>query len=321
MQGTAELNQADPVVGFVDQSHPSFAAADILSDRSDELVAAIRAACLKNGFFCIEPAAQQSSSIPAALRRMREFLAIDDQDPRKQNVRQDDSRRGWRPRYTEPAYQPGTVASLEAFDFGVSELCDNQFWPAVSGFREASTACWNKYLQLADGALELLALAAGLESDFFASRCKSRMLNSMRLLHYAGDLPATAANNVGIAAHTDFECITLLYQSAPGLELRDVNGDWLDAAGSGERIVVMLDDMLERWTNGYFKATGHRVRETDEQRFSIVLFVAVNEDLTIAPLQQFVSDEKPARYQPVTQAQHLEDEVRRAQENSDDLTG
>jgi isopenicillin N synthase-like dioxygenase len=321
MQGTAELNQADPVVGFVDQSYPTFAAADILGNRSDELVAAIRAACLETGFFCIEPAAQQSSGIPTALQRMQDFFAIDDQDPCKQNVRQDDSRRGWRPRYTEPAYQPGTVASLEAFDFGVDELNDSQFWPAVNGFREASSACWNEYVQLADGALELLALAAGLEPGFFASRCDSRSLNSMRLLHYAGDLPATDANNVGIAAHTDFECITLLYQSAPGLELRDVNGDWLDAAGSGDRIVVMLDDMLERWTNGYFKATGHRVRETDQQRFSIVLFVAANEDETIAPLAQFVSDDTPARYQPVTQAQHLADEIRRAQKNSDELVG
>ena len=75
---------------------------------------------------------------------------------------------------------------------------------------------------------------------------------------------------------------------------------------------MLLDDMLERWTNGHIKATGHRVRKTSEQRFSIVMFFAVNDGIEIAPLADFVSDKHPALFEPVTQAEHLHSEVQRA---------
>ena len=149
-----------------------------------------------------------------------------------------------------------------------------------------------------------------MEKNFLASRCQTRELNSFRLLHYAGDVPASDKEDVGISAHTDFECITLLYQDSPGLELRATDGRWLDADIGVGRIIVMLDDMLERWTNGNFSATGHRVRQTGKQRFSIVMFIAVDDGLTIAPLEQFTSADNPPRYRPVTQAAHLDAEIR-----------
>ena len=213
------------------------------------------------------------------------------------------------------------MSSLEAFDLGFREIRadDDERWPDIPDFRIAASRCWDEYLELADALLELIALAAGLDSDFLVSRCQSRELNSFRLLHYAGDSPAYGDSEVGISAHTDFECITLLYQDAPGLELRTTDGRWLDADFGVGRIVVMLDDMIERWTNGYFAATGHRVRQTDRKRFSIVMFMAVDAGLSIAPLAPFISDASPARYQPITQAEHLHAEIQRARQNAEQL--
>ena len=313
MPGTADLNQADPIVGIVNDSITSVTASDLRQNRSPQFVDVVRTACRETGFFCIQPDPEQRTIIARTLHRMQQFFAIDDKDPRKQEVRQDDSRQGWQPRYSEPAYQPGTISSLEAFDLGIGEINGNDRWPSISGFREDVSACWSEYLSLADNALEVLALAAGIEQDFFITRCSSRKLNSMRLLHYTEDLQPHRDEGVGIAAHTDFECITLLYQSAPGLELRNVRGDWFDAPVGNDRIIVLLDDMLERWTNGFFKATGHRVRETDEKRFSIVMFNAVNPEITVEPLDQFISTSSPANYTPVTQAEHLDEEIRRAE--------
>ncbi len=133
-------------------------------------------------------------------------------------------------------------------------------------------------------------------------------------MNYAPE-PSPTDQKVGIAAHTDFECITLLYQTAGGLELLDVNGRWLAAPVEDGRIVVML----ERWTNGVFKATGHRVRSTDEQRYSIVMFVAANEDMDIGPLQQFVTRDTPARYALISQEQHIENEIQRAKDNAAEI--
>lgn len=313
MPGTADLNQADPNVGIISDSITSITAGDLRQNRSQQFVDVIRTACRESGFFCIQPDPAQQTSIARTLHRMQEFFAIDDQDPRKQEVRQDDSRQGWQPRYSEPAYQPGTISSLEAFDLGLTEINGTDRWPPLSGFREDVSACWSEFLVLADNVLEVLALAAEIEADFFVTRCSSRELNSMRLLHYTEDLQPHRDEGVGIAAHTDFECITLIYQSAPGLELRNTHGDWFDAPVGDDRIIVLLDDMLERWTNGFFKATGHRVRETEEKRFSIVMFNAVNPEITVEPLAEFVSPSCPANYKPVTQAEHLDEEIQRAE--------
>ena len=73
--------------------------------------------------------------------------------------------------------------------------------------------------------------------------------------------------------------------------------------------------MLERFTNGQCKATGHRVRNTREQRYSIIMFVAVNDDETIAPMPQFVTEDNPAGYAPVKQRAHLDQELARAAQN------
>lgn len=316
MPGTADLNQADPIVGIVNDSITNVTADDLRRNRSQQFVDLIRTACCETGFFCIQPDPAQQKIIALTLRRMQEFFAIDDEDQRKQEVRQNDSRQGWQPRYSEPAYQPGTVSSLEAYDLGVAEINGIGRWPSIGGFREDVSAAWSEYTELADNVLEVLALASGIEQDFFVTRCDSRELNSMRLLHYAEQTQPHRDGSVGIAAHTDFECITLLYQSAAGLELRDTHGNWFDAPVGHDRIIVLLGDMLERWTNGLFKATGHRVRETDNKRFSIVMFNAVNPEIEVEPLAELVSASRPANYTPVTQAEHLDNEIRRAEKNA-----
>jgi isopenicillin N synthase-like dioxygenase len=315
---TSDLNQDDPIVGMTAGALPILSAEDILGDRRDSVVEQVREACLTTGFLIIEPTPEMQATIAATLGRMQAFFSLSDDDPRKQAVRQGESRSGWRPRYTEPAYQPGTVSSLEAFDLGLGELRSDQHdvWPDIPEFRAATSQCWHEYLQLADAILELIASAAGLDSDFLVSRCQSRELNSFRLLHYAADVAEHTGKDVGISAHTDFECITLLYQDSPGLELRAADGRWLDAEFGVGRIVVMLDDMLERWTNGFFSATGHRVRRTATQRHSIVMFMAVDDGIAVVPQEQFVSGEEPPRFAAVTQADHLAAEVRRAEKNS-----
>lgn len=318
MPSTIELNQASPLVGKVAEAVPCISADELLSDGRDHLVDAVRTSCTEIGFFYVDLTSSQRNALAATLLQMERFFSLDDRDPRKQDARQDARDYGWVPQYSEPAYQPDTVSSLEAFDFGLANVedTDTGIWPQLPDFRADLTRCWRDFADLSEAILEVVARAVEMEPDFLLERCNSRSQNTMRLLHYAADTAASTDDEVGIAAHTDFECITLLYQTASGLELLDVNGQWLDAPARDGRIVVLLDDMLERWTNGVFKASGHRVRKTEEQRFSIVLFVAANDDIEIAPLPQFVSASAPSRYTPVTQAQHIENEIRRAKENA-----
>ena len=91
MPGTSDLNQADPIVGIVNDSITSVTASDLRENRSQQFVDVVRTACRETGFFCIQPDPEQRTIIARTLHRMQQFFAIDDKDPRKQEVRQDDS--------------------------------------------------------------------------------------------------------------------------------------------------------------------------------------------------------------------------------------
>ena len=318
MPSTIDLRQTDPLVGRVADAVLCLQADELAGELDLELITTVRKACEEHGFFYIDLGSAHRNAVAKTLYQMERFFALQDDDERKRKTIQDESDYGWVPKGSEPAYQPGTVSSLEAFDYGKANLGDanSHVWPPLTGYQSDLAACWQSYSELGDAVLAVLSLAADLPATWLVDRCSSRDLNTMRLLNYAAEAEIDPQRNVGISAHTDFECITLLYQTSAGLELLNPRGEWLDAPVKEGRIVILLGDMLERWTNGAFKASGHRVRNTAEQRYSIVQFFAVNEEIEVAPLPQFISIESPARYAAVRQEQHINDEVSRAEENA-----
>lgn len=314
MPDTSDLRYESGHTARRGASAPLFDWQDIASP---EGVRGVRDACREPGWFALRADDETARHIAGTLGAMRQFYTLaDDHDIKKDVcVNPQLGKYGWTPMYGEPAYQPGTIAHLESFDCGFGAA---NRWPAIADFQKNIEACRGQLATLGDRVLESLAIAAGLRLSFFQERCNSRELSTMRLLHYPPNDAVESSTNVGIAAHTDFECITLIIQTAPGLELRSVDGEWREASGDESTIVVLLGDMLERWTNGEFAATGHRVRNTRHPRFSIVLFCAVNAGEIVAPLAEFVHADRPAQYGATEQAAYLQEQVRRAEKLRDD---
>ncbi len=332
MSATRNLGQSTRARGSLQNRIPGIDAAQLAGTARERLkaVGQIRKACFETGFFCIDNLLRRSVHYPAVLEQMAAFFRLPASDPRKRSIDVSgrDNTNGWMPMYREPAYQPGTLANLESFDCGRPSRGTGDTtqrknrWPEIAGFRDDVQAFWGELSVAGWSVLRGIAESVGLEPEFFCVRCDSQDLSTMRLLHYPPTDPATLdAGNVGIAAHTDFECMTFIMQTAPGLELMDVRGDWYDAPAGSDRVVVLLGDMLERWTNGHLKATGHRVRNRDFRRFSIVLFFAVNDGLDVAPLARFVADGGSGRYPPVSQRAHTASELARAEKYRDELAG
>ncbi|MCG8378996.1 MAG: hypothetical protein MI865_05935, partial [Proteobacteria bacterium] len=308
MPSTKDLSQADATIGALEASAPRLDARLLGSQDPAvrrSIVASVRDACAAPGFFFLERVFADPSIYINVQQQMRRFFSLPDDDPVKQAVRAEGSDSlGWTPLHQEPAYQPGTVAHMEAFDCGVDDTANT--WPELADFRRDVIRYREALTSTADAVFELLAEAAGIERGFFVDRCRTQSLNTLRLIHYPEDDLPDSATDVGISAHTDFECITFISQTAPGLELTDVAGNWYDAPSDDRQIVVLLGDMLERWTNGHYKATGHRVRNTPQRRYSTVIFFAVDEDVVIEPLPRFVGRTKPPQFGPTTQAAHID---------------
>jgi len=116
---------------------------------------------------------------------------------------------------------------------------------------------------------------------------------------------------IGLGAHTDYECFTLLLQdSTPGLEILNPDGKWISAEPIKGGIVVNVADFLTRWTNGIYKSTVHRVvNRTSKERYSIPVFFSINYDEKVETLPSCVSEGNPSKFPPITAGRYILDRL------------
>jgi isopenicillin N synthase-like dioxygenase len=157
-----------------------------------------------------------------------------------------------------------------------------EYWPQdLPGFQDVVLAYHEAMDALCQALLPLYARALDLPPDYFAERCDAPLCN-LRLTHYP-PVADYAENQFGIAPHTDSSFITLLAQNkVPGLQVRTIAGDWIDAPVVPNSFVVNTGDVLHRWTNGRFLSTPHRAFNTTSQpRYAIPFFFHPNPETLI----------------------------------------
>ena len=210
----------------------------------------------------------------------------------------------------EEVFASGKIDRKEAYDVNLDyqgedrrPLLGPNIWPGSVAFRWAASRYYDAVAGLARRLFAGFALALDLEEDYFEGLRKAPP-SQLRLIHYPFD-PDAAPDQEGIGAHTDYECFTILYCSAPGLEVLNGEGRWIDAPPVPGAFVVNLGDMLEALTNGEFVATSHRVRKVGEERYSFPFFATLDYDTVVAPLPRFVSQARPAAYPPIVSGVHL----------------
>lgn len=172
-------------------------------------------------------------------------------------------------------------------------------WPQFPLFREVLTDYYGEVLTLARHLICLFAEVLELPENFFTDLV-SKPGAMGRLIHY----PPQSANDpeaLGIGAHTDIECFTILCQgTVPALQILNSQGDWIQAPPIPGTFVVNIGDMLARWTNDKFISTVHRVWNiTGKERYSIPFFFGVNYDATIKTLDSCLEDGQTSKYEPV----------------------
>ncbi|UYV17927.1 isopenicillin N synthase family oxygenase [Halomonas qaidamensis] len=193
-----------------------------------------------------------------------------------------------------PANDPDVVA-------GTPLLGPNP-WPALDGFRAPVAAYYDAVYQVGRALMGGFALALGLEEQQLL-RHVTKPPSQLRLIHYPYNPDAQDAQ--GIGAHTDYECFTLLLPTAPGLEVMNGAGEWIDVPFREDALVVNIGDMLEIWSNGEFVATSHRVRKVKEERYSFPLFFACDYHTEVAPLPALVKRHGQANYASLKAGDHL----------------
>jgi isopenicillin N synthase-like dioxygenase len=249
------------------------------------------------GFFYVSGARVDESLFERMLASTKEFFALPVEEKMRSYIGLSRCHRGYVP-VGEEGVESGTPDLKEAFDTALDLPADDpdhlagnpmlgpNVWPDLPGFAEAVTQYYQAVLDVGQRLLLAFAVALKEDPDTF-SRHATKTPSQLRLVHYPYN--PEAEDGQGIGAHTDYECFTLLKPTAPGLEVLNGAGQWIDVPPVPGTFVVNIGDMLELWTNGAYVATSHRVRKVPEERYSFPLFFNVDYDTEVKPLPQFAS--------------------------------
>ena len=172
-------------------------------------------------------------------------------------------------------------------DHPVAAECDlygPNRWPASQpGVAAVIREYWAACDRAAAPMLDAFADGMGVEPAQFRAWHDAPLTN-MTLLHYPPQPPASDA--MGIHPHKDTNVITLLHPDpVGGLEVRDVDGTWIEPDAPPDALVVNVGEMLELWSGGEYVATPHRViNRSGAERYSFPFFVVPRHDVVVEPL-------------------------------------
>jgi len=262
-------------------------------------------ACAQTGFLYIAGAQLEPDLFRRLVDRAKTYFALDHETKMASYIGHSENHSGYVPVGEEQF--PGAAADLkEAFDVncdytsahGRRRLLGPNCWPEMPGFREDVQAYYAHITRIGRRLFRGFALALGLDEDHFDPYLRHPP-SQLRLIHYPFD--AAAQDRPGIGAHTDYECFTLLFATAPGLQILDKQGVWMDVPLIEGTMIMNIGDMMEILSNGRFVATRHRVKKVKEERYSFPLFLTCDYDYVIAPV---LRGEAP-RYAPLKGGEHL----------------
>jgi isopenicillin N synthase-like dioxygenase len=153
----------------------------------------------------------------------------------------------------------------------------NQWPAALPDLKPAALAWLDATSRLAIRLLRAFALVLGQPEDVFASIYARDPNLLIKLIRYPGR--EATQDDQGVGPHKDGGFLTLLLQDVQsGLQVEAADGNWIDAPPLAGSFVVNIGELLELASDGYLKATVHRVvtPPATTDRLSVASFLGAN---------------------------------------------
>ncbi|MCD8476174.1 MAG: isopenicillin N synthase family oxygenase [Shewanella fodinae] len=116
-------------------------------------------------------------------------------------------------------------------------------------------------------------------SEPLSQMIKDSQKTLLRVLHYPPMTGNETPGAIRAAAHEDINLLTVLpAANEPGLQVKSLEGEWLDVPSDFGNIIINIGDMLQEASDGYFPSTTHRVinpkgADMAKSRISLPLFL------------------------------------------------
>ncbi|ELU16059.1 hypothetical protein CAPTEDRAFT_19097 [Capitella teleta] len=177
---------------------------------------------------------------------------------------------------------PGTPGDYkDAYNYSRGHA--TQCWPeeVAPGMKEAFEDVFERCDALSKSILKAFAVGLGMEdAEFFAKAHYSQSSTNLRCVVYPpiGEGTQLKDGQMRCGQHSDFGSLTLLFQDG-GLEVLSETGQWLSLPGIPGTVLLIVGDLMQRWTADRLKAIVHKVdipREEEARkaaRKSVIFFV------------------------------------------------
>lgn len=254
-----------------------------LRDGSDPqgVAEALLAASRKLGFIYVSGHGIPPDVITEA--RKQAYLFFRSPESARSGYAISDKHRGWLARGGARMQDDVEADLKESFLWGYQDASGNtpadhelrgpNQWPDfVPGMESAAMSYFEHADRVARHLLAGFALGLQLRADFFLQHCEFP-LSRASFVYYPAQDESAERQVFGVGPHTDFGVLTVLCQDdVGGLQVENLEGNWIEAPPIDGTLVVNVGDLLERWTDGAFRSTPHRViNSSDRERLSLVL--------------------------------------------------
>jgi isopenicillin N synthase-like dioxygenase len=279
----------------------------VLDLKDPTILTKLRQACESYGFFYLTN--HEVDLTAAVFEQSEHFFQMDLEN--KRDCLQNSSHCGYTV-YGDETVNPLEQAegdTKEGYYIGTDD--SKNIWPSkdlLPQWKETMLAYHRQCSSLGSQLAQLIFQCYGISEEIFHS-CFDRPTAILRLLRYGKILSDPSQGRYGTGPHTDYGLLTILATRPhePGLEIF-YNSSWIPVMPQDPSwLVINLGDSLQRLSNDLLRSTLHRVLISDTQRYrhSIPFFYEPNDETTIACLEQFVTADRPARYEPIKYGDYL----------------
>ena len=235
-------------------------------------------------------------------QQMKQFFELD-QETKLKYPYEGDTNLGYSVMGAENVDPTAPKDMKESFNYNANRMPEH-LWPKeVDGFKDIAL----QTVGIADKlTLKIMTMFDRIlnRADMPLTSCHRENFSTTRVIHYPAYTGPLEEKQMRIGEHSDYGTITLLWQinDVPGLEVQDLDGTWHPVPYADDGVVCNIGDLLQRWTNDYFKSTKHRVVNThiDQERWSMPHFVDPKPGTMVENLTK-----EPAKYEPIESLAYL----------------
>jgi len=225
----------------------------------------------------------------------RQFFALSDDDKQQVSMIHSPHFRGynragseltrsqpdWREQFDIGAERP--ALALQSGEAGWKRLQGPNLWPEALPELKPTLLHWQQEMTaMSQRLLRAFAQALELAPDAFDPLYGEKPNEHIKLIRYPGQTAETTSQGVG--AHKDSGFLSFLLQDQQrGLQVEVEPDRWVDALPLQGAFVVNIGELLELASNGYLRATVHRVESppNGQDRLSIAFFLGAQLDAVV----------------------------------------